>query len=159
MSRAPVCPPALAYEPGTCLPPGVGWSQLASRVQAAIERSALPCHGSVDIVADLPEPQAPIAALLCTAFEEMLLNVVQHARATEVLVRLRATPIDITLLVKDNGRGAPPSAFDQHGAGGVIAMRRTASRLGGWLQIDSQPGGGTQLILSLPMSGRPSLAR
>ncbi|HRH18361.1 MAG TPA: hypothetical protein PLS22_12995, partial [Aquabacterium sp.] len=74
------------------------------------------------------------------------------AQASEVHIRVRATHSDLTLLVKDNGKGAPSSAFERHDAYGVMGMRERAGHHGGWLQIDSQPGGGTQIILSMPMS-------
>ena len=62
---------------------------------------------------------------------------------------------DLTLLVKDNGKGAPPSAFERSNAFGVMGMRERAGHHGGWLQIDSEPGQGTQVILSMPLACAP----
>lgn len=127
------------------------WATLAQQVQDFIDGSALCCEWSIDIDAGLPAPQGAHATAIASIFEEMLGNVARHAQATEVLIRVRATPGDLTLLVKDNGKGAPPSAFERTDAHGVMGMRERAGHHGGWLQIDSQPGQGTQVILSMPL--------
>jgi PAS domain S-box-containing protein len=128
------------------------WATLEWQVQDFIDASELKCHWSMDIAPTLPTPQGPFATAVFRIFQEMLNNVARHAQASEVDIRVRATHGDLTLLVKDNGKGAPPSAFDRHDAYGVMGMRERAGHHGGWLQIDSQPGGGTQLILSMPMA-------
>jgi signal transduction histidine kinase len=53
--------------------------------------------------------------------------------------------------VQDNGKGAPPSAFESSDAYGVMGMRERAGHFGGWLHIDSQMGLGTKVILTIPM--------
>ena len=73
-------------------------------------------------------------------------------------IRIRATSGELTLLVRDNGKGAPPSAFESHDAFGVMGMRERAGHFGGWVQIDSQPGQGTQVILSMPLRPTSPLA-
>ncbi len=128
------------------------WAALAWQVQDFTERSGLRCVVSIDIDPDVPAPQGAHAAATCWIFQEMLTNVARHAQATEVLIRVCAKPGDLTLLVKDNGRGAPPSAFERFDAHGVPGMRACAGQHGGWLQIRSDPGQGTQLILSMPLA-------
>lgn len=128
------------------------WATLEWQVQDFIECSELRCQWSMDVAPGLPAPQGNFATAVFRIFQEMLNNVARHAQASEVHIRVRATHSDLTLLVKDNGKGAPPSAFDRHDAYGVMGMRERAGHHGGWLQIDSQPGGGTQIILSMPMS-------
>jgi len=80
--------------------------------------------------------------------------VARHAQASEVHIRISAHASDITVVVKDNGKGAPPSAFDNSDAYGVMGMRERAGHFGGWLHIDSQMGLGTQVILTMPMYQR-----
>ena len=58
-------------------------------------------------------------------------------------------------MVKDNGRGAPPSAFDSTDAYGVMGMRERAGHFKGWLHIDSQLGQGTTVILTMPPYREP----
>lgn len=133
------------------------WAALRAQVLAFAARGAPSCQWSMDLAPGLPAPQGAFASAICQVLDEMLANVLRHARASDVQVRIRATPADITVLVKDNGRGAPPSAFERADALGVAAMRELCGRYGGWLQIDSQPGQGAQLILSMPLMGLASL--
>jgi nitrate/nitrite-specific signal transduction histidine kinase len=62
------------------------------------------------------------------------------------------------LLVRDNGRGAPPSAFERADALGMAHVRERAAQLGGWLYVESQPGLGTKVILTLPLYQEPPVA-
>ncbi len=113
--------------------------------------SQMACQWSVDIVPGLKAPEGPLANAVFRIFQELLDNAARHARASEVEIRISATPSDITLVVKDNGRGAPPSVFDSRDAYGVMAMRERAGQFGGWLHIDSQLGTGTTVILTMPL--------
>ena len=127
------------------------WATLEWQVQDFIDSSELRCQWSIDIDPDLPSPDGPLATAIFRIFQEMLSNVARHAQASEVVIRVRASSGDLTLLVKDNGRGAPPSAFERPDAYGVLGMRERAGHHGGWLQISSEPGQGTQVILSMPL--------
>jgi len=127
------------------------WATLARQVHDFADGSGLQCHDSIDIAPGLPAPEGAQAAAILRIFQEVLHNVACHARASEVTIRVRAMPGDFTLLVKDNGRGAPPSSFERPDAHGVIGMRALASQHGGWLQLSSAPGEGTQVILSMPL--------
>jgi PAS domain S-box-containing protein len=127
------------------------WATLEWQVRDFADTSELACQWAIDIAPGLQAPDGPLATAVFRIFQEMLSNVARHARATELDVRISATPSDITLRVKDNGRGAPPSAFDRPDAWGMLGMRERASHFGGWLHVDSQPGQGTQLILSMPL--------
>lgn len=127
------------------------WATLEWQVQDFIDSSELACEWSIDIEPDLPAPEGPHATAIFRIFQEMLSNVARHAQATGVTIRVRATQGDLTLLVKDNGKGAPPSAFERADAYGVMGMRERAGHHGGWLQITSEPGQGTQVILSMPL--------
>lgn len=127
------------------------WPTLEWQVQDFIASSEMQCNWSIDIAPGLPAPTGHLATAIFRIFQEMLSNVARHAQATAVTISVRAMPGDLTLLVKDNGKGAPPSAFERHDAFGVMGMKERAGHFGGWLQIDSQVGGGTKVILSMPL--------
>lgn len=132
------------------------WAALEWQAQEFADSSELRCVWSMDIAPDLSEPDSPLASSVFRIFQELLSNVARHAQATQVEIRISATPSDITLVVKDNGRGAPPSAFDSTDAYGVMGMRERAGHFKGWLHIDSQLGQGTTVILTMPLyRGRP----
>lgn len=129
------------------------WATLEWQAQDFIDSSELDCAWSMDIAPGLQAPEGPMATAVFRIFQEMLSNVARHAEADHVDIRISAHASDITVVVKDNGKGAPPSAFDSHIAYGVMGMRERAGHFGGWLHIDSQMGQGTTVILTMPMYG------
>ena len=127
------------------------WPTLEWQAQDFKDSSEMRCHWSMEIAPGLSAPEGPLATAVFRIFQEMLSNVARHAQATEVEIRICAMPSDLTVRVKDNGRGAPPSVFNSPTAYGVMGMRERAGHFGGWLHIDSQLDKGTQLILSMPL--------
>jgi PAS domain S-box-containing protein len=130
------------------------WAALEWQAQDFIDSSDMKCHWSMNVATGLQAPDGPLATAVFRIFQEMLSNVARHAQASEVHIRISAHASDITVVVKDNGKGAPPSAFDSSDAYGVRGMRERAGHFGGWLHIDSQMGLGTQVILTMPMYQR-----
>lgn len=80
--------------------------------------------------------------------QEALANVARHAGATHVDVDLRASSEGIELCVRDDGLGFDPVTCARGlGLGGMAERARLA---GGELMIDSLPGEGTSLLLTVP---------
>ena len=80
--------------------------------------------------------------------QEALTNVARHAGATTVELRLRDTQEGIVLTVRDDGRGMPEGAATS--SHGIRGMRERAMLVGATLLIDSRPGAGTVIELSIP---------
>ncbi len=81
--------------------------------------------------------------------QEALTNVIKHAQATRLRVRIHQDGGDILVRVEDNGRGVD---LRHRGNGhGLLNMASRARRLGGRLTVDSAPGQGTRVILQLPV--------
>ena len=82
-----------------------------------------------------------------SAAQEALANVRKHAAASHVRLRLTYEGTGATVEVRDDGRG-----FDLDGAEGfgLRGMGARAAAVGGRLQVDSTPGGGTVVALSVP---------
>jgi signal transduction histidine kinase len=79
---------------------------------------------------------------------EALSNVVRHAEATQATLSASSEDGRFVLTIKDNGVGYDPGA---NGASyGVRNMRDRARLLGGELAIETLPGGGTAVRLSMP---------
>jgi signal transduction histidine kinase len=96
------------------------------------------------------KPDQGVDAMLFRILQESLSNVVRHAQATEVKIALLRSGDLLTLNVRDNGIGmASHSASCGCGLVG-IADRVTAA--GGKFVIDSKPGAGTLLSLSIPLA-------
>lgn len=89
------------------------------------------------------------AAVFRTA-QEALSNVAKHAQATKVQITLSYLGDSLLLDVADNGTGFDPCApADGYGLEG---LRRRLSRIGGTLSVESSPGSGTILNVSVPLA-------
>jgi hypothetical protein len=82
-------------------------------------------------------------------------NVVEHARATSALLRIRATETDLTLEVQDDGGGfdigiLEGPSLEKRGHRGLLTLRRRVQGLGGRFEVTSRAGGGTQFRVRLP---------
>ncbi|WP_112489904.1 sensor histidine kinase [Streptomyces bacillaris] len=103
---------------------------------------------------ELPTPYE--VALLRTA-QSALANTVRHAGAGRAEITLSFMDTSVALDVVDDGRGFDPAAVpvDERGDGGfgLPAMRSRAATLGGTLSVESAPGQGTALAVTLPVGG------
>jgi len=87
------------------------------------------------------------------AFKEALTNVVKHAQASAVWVRLRLTPDRFALEVEDDGRGLAGAAAAA-GRNGLRNMRKRMEDTGGTFSIGPAPEGGTLVRLTAPIGNR-----
>lgn len=87
--------------------------------------------------------------------QEALTNVHRHAKAKTVEVLLDIQPDRVNLRIRDDGQGFDPRDYHQPGGRrklGVAGMKERAAAVGGSLEVRSQPGGGTVLEASFPLS-------
>ncbi len=85
---------------------------------------------------------------------ECILNALKHADAKAVSVELTYESRQLTLVVSDDGRGFAPDAEGaarREGHWGIVGMRERAANARGSLAIDSAPGRGTRVTLTLPV--------
>ncbi|MCX4829445.1 sensor histidine kinase [Streptomyces sp. NBC_01016] len=95
-----------------------------------------------------------IGASLLRIAEEALSNAARHAAATRVGVTLSFMAGEVTLDVRDDGRGFDPlSVPARSGAGGfgLDGMRARAERLAGGVTVESEEGGGTAISARVPL--------
>lgn len=101
-----------------------------------------------------PLPDRTQSALLRIA-QGALANVTEHADATTAALTLTHLDDQVVLDIADDGRGFTPTepapASDRRGHG-LPAIRARARQLGGTLTIESAPGEGTVLSVSVPLS-------
>lgn len=85
---------------------------------------------------------------------EAVSNSLRHGQATSITIRLQPGDGALCLLVQDNGAGFDPARLrpDGHGIGNMEAR---AARLGGTIRLESRPGAGTRLVLTLPVLENP----
>jgi two-component system, NarL family, sensor kinase len=95
----------------------------------------------------------PHDQLVFSAARELLSNVVRHADATEVGVRLAERDGELVLVVEDDGRGFPegrPEARLADGHIGLAAQRVRVEAAGGRMELLSAPGDGTRVEVRVP---------
>jgi signal transduction histidine kinase len=88
---------------------------------------------------------------LFLAYKESLANVVKHANATEVRLRIRAEGGSLRVIVEDNGRGFDPAGVSST-SDGLLNMRQRLANLGGTAVITRLDTGGTRVEFSLPLA-------
>jgi signal transduction histidine kinase len=87
---------------------------------------------------------------LFLAFKEAVNNVVKHAQASEVRIRLRLDSTTFTLEIEDNGRG-PGEAATKTGRNGLRNMRKRMEDVGGAFVMAPGPQNGTLIQLTAPI--------
>jgi signal transduction histidine kinase len=79
-------------------------------------------------------------------------NAVRHANPTLVAVTLDWQAPKLTLQIKDNGSGISTARLEQTEGLGLTNMRQRASELGGRFEIQTAPGLGTTVIVTVPVA-------
>lgn len=125
---------------------------LVHHAEEFFESTPVQCR--FDVPVDLPGHPltAEVRHNLFLAFKEALNNVLRHAGASDVWVRLAIHPNWLELTVKDNGRGFQPRP-GASGGNGLLNMRRRLEDIHGTCALNSSPGQGTVLTFGVPLKG------
>ena len=83
--------------------------------------------------------------------QEALTNISKYAECTEVSIEMSDAEGVLTLEVTDNGKGLTREQLDKPKAFGIKGLHERARTVNGWLDISSQSGRGTSVILSIPL--------
>src|SRR5262249_35830379 len=121
---------------------------LRSVAQQAATRAGLALK--VDLRYETPHARE---ALLFSAARELLTNVVRHAKADRVTLRLVQAGAVTELTVEDDGRGFPAGRLAEQLANGHVGLASQRVRVeaaGGSMRIASTPGKGTRVAIRLP---------
>jgi ligand-binding sensor domain-containing protein/two-component sensor histidine kinase len=107
----------------------------------------------VDVTGDRQELPQEIEHNLLRIAQEAVTNVLKHASAQRIRIKLHMEARKLYLRITDNGHG-----FEQEGVFaslgghfGVIGMRERAERMGGEFRLASNPGEGTELEVMVPL--------
>lgn len=92
------------------------------------------------------------AAAAYNIVREALTNVVRHAQATRVDVTVRHGDGQVSVRVRDDGRGATDRSGVADGYG-IRGMRERVEALGGSLSVESSPGHGFEVVGTMPVTG------
>ncbi len=121
---------------------------IEGRLAAVEQRVGVEVHFQSKLTVDLP---AHIEECLYRIAQEALNNALKHAEATSVIIRLKTDAESVRLSIVDDGLGFDPQRLDGAGRLGLAGMRSRVERLGGDLTIESTPGEGTTIRVTLPI--------
>jgi signal transduction histidine kinase len=117
---------------------------LGPALRTLARRSTIPIELHVTTDTRLPEP-VEVAVYYVTS--EALTNATKHAQASVIEVSLAAVDGCLLLSVRDDGVGG---ADPGHGSG-LVGLQDRIEALGGTIRFDSPPGGGTSILVTLPL--------
>jgi signal transduction histidine kinase len=102
----------------------------------------------------IPEKRLPVRIQhdLLRIAQEAISNAVRHGKPTAVTVTLRWQAPRLTLRIKDNGSGIPKSRLRKNKGIGLRSMRERAAQIGAKLVIQAGLGGGTRILVTVPIS-------
>ncbi len=132
---------------------------LAAAVRWYAERSLPPVGISFRCEIEGLDERLPveIETAVFRVVQEALTNVVRHARAETVLIQMAREGAQLAIEVEDDGRGFDPASVatpESSGRGlGLLGIRERVELLGGHVTIDSAPGKGTRLAVTVPFPG------
>ena len=131
---------------------------LAEAVEQEAQRFSLAtgiaCQPSIQLKTAIPEDVAETAI---RAISEGLTNIARHAHAKLVSLRVVGVSGKLEIEIRDDGVGFNPRAL-QPGRYGLLGMRERLRLAGGQLDIQSEPGQGTRLLIRFPLENGLQLA-
>lgn len=131
---------------------------LEEDLRSAVQRGVAGHDLVIDLrVFDPPEPSRGAREELLAVAGEAVHNSVKHAGASRVEITLGEDGGELDLVVSDDGRGfSLPDGAQPAGGGqyGLAGMRERAARVGGRLRVDTGPGLGTRVSMTVPVRRR-----
>ncbi|MEN9963421.1 MAG: hypothetical protein RL582_516 [Bacteroidota bacterium] len=85
-------------------------------------------------------------------FQESLTNIAKHAQANQISASITILENQLTLIISDNGVGFDSDMLKDKKTFGIIGMRERTLLMSGQLQIESQCGNGTVVIVKIPLN-------
>jgi signal transduction histidine kinase len=130
---------------------GTALTSIAQQVSPGVPRIEISVEGAP------PNLSSEVEHHLLRIGQEAMTNAVKHASATVVNVRLSFGAEAITLSVSDNGVGfsAEKVLAARVGHFGLRSLRSRAKKINGRLAINSNPGGGSQVEVVVPLPPSP----
>jgi signal transduction histidine kinase len=126
---------------------------LKAMIESASQASDIQFVSRLESVDELFPPDA--AMNLYRIVQESLNNILKHSRARHVNVRLERDIHEVQLRIEDDGAGFKP---EKSGDGKGLGLKNIAERvrmLGGKLTVDSSPGQGTRIEVTITIIEKP----
>jgi PAS domain S-box-containing protein len=112
-------------------------------------------NSGIPLKFDCPVPvkitDEAVASCLYRALQESLTNIARYAKAKRVQVALWEDKNTVQLSIEDDGTGFDKEAVNSHTSFGILGMKERVYSLGGQLILDTAPGKGTRIRITLPV--------
>ena len=127
-----------------------GLPQTLRDLAASMSTDACRIAFAIEGAAGRLDPQVEFHLLRIT--QEALANALKHSRATSITVTVHCASDETRLTIADDGIGFNPAANGTKGGAhfGLLGMRERTAKLRGKLQVESAPGQGTRVCISVP---------
>ena len=124
---------------------------LALAVRNMVEETAARSNLTLNlsITDKLPALSPDVEQAIYRVAQEAIANVIKHANAKSLTVKLELLGGKVMLVVRDDGIGFEVEKGNESGHFGLSGMRERANLVGGELTITSEPGRGTTLMLTM----------
>jgi signal transduction histidine kinase len=113
------------------------------------ESTGIPCEVRIEVKEAIWDRE--FSTTCFRIYQETLTNIIRHANATHVLVRLAQVDNELVLTVRDNGRGILEKEIINPLSIGLIGMRERAAQVAGQVFLFGVPGRGTTVTMRVPM--------
>jgi signal transduction histidine kinase len=118
----------------------------ALRVRLASVEAQAGVHAELEVEGERRLP-IMIEQELYRIVQEALNNIMKHARAQYVMVRVQFNDGNVCLQVHDDGAGFDPRSVENSGGMGLHSFTARAAKIGGRVTVESQPGQGTTVTV------------
>jgi len=91
-----------------------------------------------------------IEVMIFRAIQELLNNAIRHSHASSIKVHLDMGDTNVKVIVEDNGKGFEVNLLEERGHMGIKVIKERAEKLGGYLDVASEPKSGTRVTFQIP---------
>ncbi|MBD2682316.1 MULTISPECIES: GAF domain-containing sensor histidine kinase [Nostoc] len=126
-------------------------SALEQLLQALIHNTLIQIHLQIQGIECAITPE--VETHLLRIAQEAINNALTHAQASTIQIELTFGTQKVELCVRDDGQGFEPMAVRGHGFG-LISMQERADCINGEFTLTSQPGCGTMVLITAPLSAK-----
>jgi signal transduction histidine kinase len=125
---------------------------LRTYVESTCAKAGLTADIRIEHACDSMPKDTAIA--LFRVVQEGLSNIIRHAHARTVKLEMQGDHRNCHVVLSDDGQGFDALNPQFRWSHGLMGMRQRAEALGGELELNSQPGGGTRLRVEVPLSNQ-----
>jgi signal transduction histidine kinase len=122
-------------------------------IQEFAKRSGVVCDVRLPAAEALQDTPKAVATALYRALQESLTNIARHSSASKAWIVIAVQDGEIRMEVEDDGRGIDAADLAKARSLGLKGMRERFTVIGGALEIDAAPRGGTRLRIRAPIRG------